>query len=318
MRPPPRLKKTFKPAVPALPPLVRPDTRLLTTVGGTTHRLDLPHGCFNAGLAAMPMQDTKVLVFRPDERSFKVCLLHPDMKTMSEPEDMGITNCADPRLMWVGRKLLMVYSSHDTGSFKTECIRGAVIMDLDKSARFIIPVKPFRLSPPGPERQKNWTPFRLNDRSFVIASVSPHIIYELKEDGCIAQMLCETDWLSPWFSKEFMRGNTNPVQLDDGNFLSTFHTVQRHGRMHYYDNGCYVFEGKPPFEVLRCSNRTFLPAEAAVEPHFRKADEIRVCFPVGMVRERDKLLISYGDNDSSVKILETSIEEMLRTTLPVY
>lgn len=298
---------------PTVAQLVRPGPDRLTTIKGDVTRLDLPHGCFNAGIVEY-YYGGYICVYRPDEHSFRAMLLDENYKPTSTPIDLGITNCADPRLIWTGDGLLMVYSSYDTGSFKTECIRGAIIMEKDK---FVRP-KPFRISEPSTARQKNWMPFMHNGKVHLVASVRPHTVYEMPAIGYVARMVAETEWDSPWFSTEFMRGNTNIVPLDENTMFGTFHTVQKHGRMHYYDNGCYTFENKPPFRVLRCATRTYLPAEAAVEPHFRKKDEIRVCFSVGMVRDGEQLLISYGDNDSAVKIMRTTVTEMLATTLEVY
>ena len=69
---------------------------------------------------------------------------------------------------------------------------------------------------------------------------------------------------------------------------------------------------------MKCGNRTFLPAEAAVEPPFRKAGIIRCIFPVGMVRSGERILISYGDSDSCVKILDTRVSELMTTMVDVY
>jgi hypothetical protein len=80
-----------------------------------------------------------------------------------------------------------------------------------------------------------------------------------------------------------------------------------------YDNGAYIFEGKPPFKPLECGHRTYLRAEAAREKHFRKTGVIVCTFPIGMTTKNDKLIISYGDNDSCVKIMETTIDEMKKT-----
>ena len=85
--------------------------------------------------------------------------------------------------------------------------------------------------------------------------------------------------------------------------------------LNYY---IYIFEGKPPFKVLKCSNKTYLPAEDAIEPHFRKANSILCPFPVGMVVKKNKVIISYGDNDSCVKILETNLEDLNKLMLEVY
>jgi predicted GH43/DUF377 family glycosyl hydrolase len=289
----------------------------LTTVPGRIIRLPFPSGSFNAGLVELPGTDRFICVYRPDEMSFTACFLDSNLNLIPGTQfSLGINNCADPRLVWINDKLLMIYSSIDLGT-KIEAIGGGVIMDLVKSTDFIRPTV-FRVSPPGDVRQKNWMPFITDGRIYLIASVKPHIIYELSMADLSCRKVYETPWLSPWFSTEFMRGNTNPVQLADGNWLGTFHTVQRVGDMYYYDNGCYVFEGVAPFRVLRCSNRSYFKAEDAVEPHYRKAGLITVNFPVGMVRLENRLLISYGDNDSAVKILDTTVSEMLATTLAVY
>lgn len=328
---PPAPRKGFKPSVPPprhirrikTPTFRRPATPLLTSLIGDNNvtRLDLPHGCFNAGLTPIPNEPGYICVYRPDEASFSAVLLDRHLKP--EPglhRPLGITNCADPRLVWIGNELLMVYSSRDTGTYKTECIRGAVIGRAAPNFRFI-KAQPFRISLPSGERQKNWMPFVLNNTVYLISSIKPHFVYELSANGCFATPRCEYEWESPWFSSEFLRGNTNALQLDDDTFLATFHTVIKNDRMHYYDNGCYTFEAKPPFRVLRCGVRTFLPAEAATEPHFRKSGQIKVCFPVGLVKKHDdpnRVLISYGDNDSSVKILDTTVAEMLATTVELY
>jgi predicted GH43/DUF377 family glycosyl hydrolase len=60
-----------------------------------------------------------------------------------------------------------------------------------------------------------------------------------------------------------------------------------------------------------------MPAEDAVEPPFRGGGKVCVNFPVGAVREGEDLLISYGDNDSCVKIMRTTIPAMLDTTVKV-
>jgi len=301
--------------------LKRPATEFLTNVINNTVRLDLPHGCFNAGMVAAKDGDGFIMVFRPNEFAFSICRLDRNYKIITPPCDLGITNCADPRLIWLADgRLMMIYSSYNDDPLDpVECMRGAILLDPDvHPTLFLAPVRAFRISPPSPERQKNWMPFLFEEKLHLISSVRPHTIWTWDKPGKVADKAYETDYISPWFCPEFFRGNTNAVQLADGNYLGTFHTVMREREMHFYDNGCYVFEGKPPFKVLRCSRRCYLPAEGACEPHYRKQYRITVCFPVGMVRDGEKLLISYGDNDSSVKIGETTVEQMLSTTMPVY
>jgi predicted GH43/DUF377 family glycosyl hydrolase len=142
--------------------------------------------------------------------------------------------------------------------------------------------------------------------------VCPHQIYEVDWTGQKkSNLIYETFWENSWFVKENLRGNTNAVMLPDGNFLATFHTVTRIKNLHYYDNGFYIFECKPPFTVTHISEKTYLRAEDATEPHYRKAGIILCTFPLGMIFEKDKIIISYGDNDSCVKILESSLNDVM-------
>jgi predicted GH43/DUF377 family glycosyl hydrolase len=300
----------------------RPDNPFLTSLLQKTTKIILPEkGSFNAGLVAMPDSTDYICVYRPDEYSFIGCILGSNLQVKKDSFfKFNITNCADPRLIWLPNKqLLMVYSSTEEVGLKYECIRGNIIMDLNQSNNFISNAS-FRISPQDGTRHKNWMPFMYDDEIYLVATVCPHIIYKLNINGAEVQCqkVYETPWINPWMYKEFLRGNTNIVQLNDGNFLGTFHTAVWFNQRCFYDNGAYLFEGKPPFKVLKCANRTYLKAEDATEPHFRKGDILVCNFPVGLVKQDDKLLISYGDNDSVVKIMETTVSKMLNLMLDVY
>lgn len=310
----------FRPTKTALPQ--RPHSQYLTSINKKVTKILLPEaGSFNAGLATMPNTDKYICVYRPNEYSFIGCFLDNRFKVEKNSFfKFSMGNCADPRLIWLpDGRLLMVYSSTNETGLRHECIRGCIVMDLNKSTSFI-DGKTFRISPESvTTRQKNWMPFLHDNNIYLTASVCPHIVYGLTlNDQISAEQKFETDWFHPWIYKDFLRGNTNIVQLDDGNYLGTFHTAVWRGARCYYDNGCYMFEGKPPFKVIKCANRTYLPAEEASQAHFRKKNLIVCNFPVGMVKENDRLLISYGDNDSIVKIMETTVQDMLNTMLDTY
>lgn len=300
----------------------RPDYKYLTNLATNVTRIVMPEkGAFNPGLVKIPNSNDFIMVYRPDEYGFIGCVLDSKFEVYSDSYfRFNITNCADPRIIWTPEgKLLMIYSSTTGTGLNYECIRGAIIMDLNEGISFKQPV-PFRVSPESlTARQKNWMPFIHDGELLLVASICPHIIYKFDLNTLKCEKLSEYSWISPWFySKEFLRGNTNPVLLKNGNYLGTFHTAVWNNKRCYYDNGCYVFEGKYPFKVIKCANKTYLPAEGAIEPHFRNGKTIVCTFPVGMVREENKLFISYGDNDSVVKIMETSVDEMLSLTLDIY
>ena len=295
----------------------RPSKVFMNVVEGIKTKVELPElGSFNAGLAIYD-EHKYVCVYRRDEYSFVGCLLDKKLQVCEKYfHKFHNFYVADPRLIWINdSQLLMVYA---TVQNDVEYIEGSIILDKKRFPVFLNN-KPFRISPSNlHERQKNWMPFVHEEKIYLIASVCPHVIYELKIFPHIeCQKVFETHWEHPWPVRLGLRGNTNPVLLDDGNYLATFHTSQYHNNICHYDNGCYVFEGKPPFKVLSCSNRTYLPAESAVEKHFRKEGLIKCIFPVGMVKENKDVLISYGENDSVVKILRTKISDLVNLTVSV-
>jgi predicted GH43/DUF377 family glycosyl hydrolase len=307
----------------------RPDNKFLITIPKETIKLNLPEkGSFNAGIVKDINSDNYIMVYRPDEYRFIGCILNKNFELISDSYfKFHIKNCADPRLIWFKNKLFMIYSSLDEKS-RIECIRGNIIIDLSISNNFIIS-ESFRISNNDSGRQKNWTPFIQNDKFYLIASVCPHIIYEMKfkKNGILIlddfnnvqiEKITEENWINPWMFKESLRGNTNPVKLEDGNYLNTFHTAIWHNGVCFYDNGCYVFKGEFPFNVIKCSNKTYLRAEDAVEPHFRKEKILRCNFPVGMIKEDNKIIISYGDNDSCVKIIKIDLKELENLMVEVY
>jgi len=297
---------------------LRPAKNLITTVGANFYRLDLKQeGCFNGAIVKSKKSDKIICVYRNTEQTFQGCFLNEKYKPIDTSFfDFEMRDTTDPRLIWtVENKLLLIYSHH-FGNHTKEYIAGRIIMDADKEEFFL--GDQFRISPENiGSRQKNWVPFLYEDKVHFISEINSQKIWKMNdfEDEAI-ELVSKAPWQSNWFMKEFFRGNTNPIRMKDGNFLNTFHTAQIIENTFFYDNGCYVFEGKPPFKVLRFPTRTYLPAEAATEPHYRKHGEILCNFPCGMIYDenKDKIIISYGDNDSAVKIMETDIENLLNTT----
>jgi predicted GH43/DUF377 family glycosyl hydrolase len=302
-----------------VPEKPRPDKDFLTTVNAKFIKIDIPEkGSFNAGLVELD-DDHYVCVYRPNELKFVGCILDKNYKVVEKSyHKFNINKCADPRLIWTkDNQLLMIYSYIENDKYETEYMRGTVIMDNRSSGKFVEGTS-FRISPAHMNsRQKNWMPFDYKGRIHVISSVCPHEVYEI-DNNFNCKKVFETSWASPWKIQAHLRGNTNAVRLDDGNYLGTFHTAMINRQKHHYDNGVYLFSGEPPFKVLKCANRTYLPADAACEMPFRKANEIACIFPIGMVRKKDKIIISYGDNDSAVKIAEYKLQDLLNTMVSVH
>ena len=299
----------------------RKKTEFLTTIIGKTTRLNLrERGSFNASI--LKISENKILcVYRNDEQNFTSCFMSNDLKI--DPKsfhklNMKNVQVTDPRLIITpNNKVLMSYSRHfDDGQ---EGIAANIILNLNNTSHQINIENSIRISPNTlSERQKNWIPFVYENEIYFIATICPHRVYKINfEKNPVAELFYSTDWNHAWFNNNSLRGNTTPLLLSDGNYLSTFHTSTLIKHTHFYDNGFYVFEGKPPFRPLYCSYKTFLCAEDAKEPYFRKHNQILCPFPVGMIYNQDKVLISYGDNDSCVKILEVGLENIYKTMVKI-
>lgn len=291
--------------------LSRPDDKFLTKVAGKVTRLKLPErGSFNGSM--LDLGDKYLCVYRPHEFAFKACFLNEKFDVLNfKHYPINLSVVADPRLLITpDNKVLLSYSSFEQNDY----IAANIIMDLNVSQELFLGDR-YRVSPKElHERQKNWMPFVCEDKIYFIASVNPHAVYEFDPDSNeSAKKVYQTEWKNPWMIRRTLRGNTNAVQLQDGNYLTVFHTAMNKDGIIYYDNGAYIFEGKPPFNVLYCSKKTILPAEAAVEPHVRKADAIKCVFPMSLNIKNDKILITYGDNDSAVKVMETNLQNIMDT-----
>jgi predicted GH43/DUF377 family glycosyl hydrolase len=299
--------------------LRRPTTHNLFTVNNKTTKIKIPEkGSFNAGI--IDIGDKYLLVYRPDEIQLTACFMDYEYNIMPESYNrFSLLFVADPRLVLTpDNKVLMSYSKYSPTNMN-EHIDANIIMDLNESTEKIFLGKTIRISPPELNgRQKNWMPFTHENKLYFISTVCPHNVYEVDWNGEKQSLVAgNTIWKNNWYLKENLRGNTNAVRLDDGNYLCTFHTAQKIDKCHFYDNGAYIFEGKPPFRPLFAGNKTYLRAESAKEPHYRKEGLIVCTFPIGMIRKDEKIIISYGDNDSCVKIMETNLDEIKKTMIEV-
>ena len=295
------------------------EIKFLTTIPSKITRINLPEaGSFNAGILDL---DNKILcVYRPNEYEFVACFLNYEYKVINDfYYKFKMHGVTDPRIIKTpDNKVLISYSMSFENQVE-ESIVGTFIMDLNKSDTKIFEEKAIRISPKEmKDRQKNWMPFVHEKKLYFVANIFPHEIYESSTGNILeSQKKYATSFENEWFAKTSLRGSTNAVLLPDGNYLTTFHTVLRNKDLHYYDNGFYIFEGKPPFKVTHMSEKTYLRAEDATEPHYRKAGLIMCVFPVGMILKKDKVIISYGDNDSCVKILESSLDDVMNMMVKV-
>lgn len=280
--------------------------------------LALPEvGAYNGALLLHPHRPSYICVYRARERTFAACEL--DLELSLRPRThvtLELPPCVDPRPIRHRDRTWLLFSVPSPDA--TEEAIWVAEMHTGDGGFGCGPA--FPLEVPRPGRQKSWMPFSVDDSLFLISDVHPHTVWRvdgLAERDPSPVMVAEEPWPKPpvWLGQ--LRGNASPLRLDPGRFLGTFHVcVDRDGVWHY-ENGCYVFEATPPFRVRACATAPYLGAADACAPMLRRQGEVRVTFPLAVVPAGEDLLISYGDNDSAVKVVRTTLDALLADVRPL-
>lgn len=160
--------------------------------------------------------------------------------------------------------------------------------------------------------EKNWSWFSHKGDLHFTYKVNPHVV--VATSGTSIKCQYESKFDSPWRHGE-LRGGTNPVLINDREYLAFFHsslpwkTIPKYGERRRYFMGAYTFEAKPPFKVTRitpqplltgCENDPTIPGSPAV------------VFPCGLVMEPSgSLYCTYGVNDCASGWVRMSVESVV-------
>jgi hypothetical protein len=157
--------------------------------------------------------------------------------------------------------------------------------------------------------QKNWVFFEaMNENLFCVWESSPrHIVFQMQGEAIV------NEYVTPeitWPYGPIRGGNIIPWNRK---LLRVFHSSTEHdfgGRTEkrYYIGSC-LMESKPPFTVLRVSQRPILcgseldaltPAQRSACFHFKP----NVVFPCGLMQIGDNLVSAVGINDSTCSLVK--------------
>lgn len=170
------------------------------------------------------------------------------------------------------------------------------------------------------EREKNWSPFVVDDRQFFVYSIAPHVVIEVEDDRVVNEFV--TDNPLP-FSGGHLRGGAPPILRGD-RFLSIFHgnlPIPKPGKWpdYLYSTGAYEFEAKPPFRVVCQTPMPLMWAndgDIAHEVGGNRRGDVRVIFPSGSVDRGDKVIVSQGAADNRIELMEfglNAIDSAMKT-----
>ena len=181
--------------------------------------------------------------------------------------------------------------------------------------------------------EKNWMPFIYNDSIHFIHSMNPLVVLRVLEDlpGAPASADIRTKLVSisggariRWRYGQ-MRGGT-PAVYDAalGAYVALFHSVvnfdlndtsMKDSHRKYYYMGVCVLAPHPPFSIQLMSVMPLVGPrfynELKTNTHPR-----RVVFPVGLLVEPDKFIVSYGRTDNSTFVAHFDCRKLLATLQP--
>lgn len=216
----------------------------------------------------------------------------------------------DPRLFVHNEKL---YLSYTDGYQMAQAKINTQTLQAEES---------FYIEKPSRQRvEKNWTFFDYNDMLYSVYQITPHVIFEIKQNSW--QSVFRTNFTTDWKWGE-LRGGASPIKVD-GNYVAFFHSSKpitnrgKAGRQYFM--GCYVFEGQPPFRPIMISKEPIIAGELMDETIPRLSNKIYVVFPSGVIRKKDSYDVSFGYNDYESRVinitdnfLESNLKEIVYET----
>ncbi len=229
----------------------------------------------------------------------------------------------DPRLVWVNETLYLLYTSPPPGAAHSCVGSGMYLTEVfEREERFQVS-QPLPLKAPIRRNwEKNWVPFCYKGKLYVSYRLDPHVVLEvsLQNGGCARR---STSCVSlPW-RYGTLRGGTPAVLIED-HYLTFFHSSRveisslsgGYQELRAYYVGALTFESKPPFHLKSISQSAFSHPNFFTSPKTPLTDSL-VVFPCGLVVEGNRIVVSYGENDGCIKIMELDKEKLYKSLVTV-
>lgn len=212
------------------------------------------------------------------------------------PFDRGFEHYEDARIFEHWSRVFIAYTSGDYR--KRPFLSTQMIAMLDGDWQPCLPQQ-INYGHNGRRSEKNWQFFSRTSGLHFVYSLNPHVVVRLGADMRVAEEFKTAPALHwPW---GIMRGGTPPIPLEDGRYLSFFHSFVLHPtRNRRYAMSAYTFEGKPPFRILELTPPLLTGSGNDAATHHPGHPDWRplVVFPCGAVQTKDSFLVSVGVNDS--------------------
>jgi hypothetical protein len=263
--------------------------------------IDLP-GAEHFNGALLQMKDGFYLIYRSQEHRLSSVPLDFNYVPTHSPRDMGLHCNIDPRpFVFNGAPYMLTRYTGGPDPWRME------LWKLGEKGRYLETVGPHEVwDHIWPENETLFLQYCPWPLTILQASVS----MEAVECVSVRGWTPPPEWMSRLGSN--LRGNTNPVELPNGDWLTTFHQVDPNGS---YYTGFLAFHSD--FSPFLCSRRFELGPEDTKpwvdNPRYGKF----AAFPLSMQIEGDLIRLCGGSNGHRVTVWHFSLEEVLSNMEPV-
>lgn len=283
----------------------------------TLNRYQL-NGCIHSS----PYKDSYYLAYRQIngtnhyDSHLRIGLIDQFYRYKDEPKKLNVSGYPeDPRIFKWDDRYFITYTKREKHPFN-DYYAALYLSELRPHYWFtnVIPGTECRLRNPDCPymSQKNWLPFIYQDKLHFVYSVQPHVIYEWDiEKGIPVNIYHSIFNFDFWSQYGQIRGSTAPIKIEN-EWICFFHSsVTDNNWKRTYYIGVYSFEDKIPFKIKRISQKPIECDDFFKTPNLTVFYKHDVVFPMGVILEKDKLIVSYGHQDTTVNIMEININELM-------
>jgi predicted GH43/DUF377 family glycosyl hydrolase len=148
-------------------------------------------------------------------------------------------------------------------------------------------------SPNKIHRQKNWSMFEYNKELYAEYSINPHVVFKINpSNGTIISIFGNIN--DDINDEHSLRGGACPILID--NFYLGIGHCRRNGHyLHFF----YIFENKPPFDIL------------GITTFFKLDGDEKIQFVTGLSLYKDIIYVSYGVNDCFNRMSNFHLDDIL-------
>lgn len=171
--------------------------------------------------------------------------------------------------------------------------------------------------------EKNWSPFIKNGEVMLVYTLNPTVVIQMgnkdRKDAEVSRVEYPTDAFKHWKWGNFFSGGTNLIKVGD-EYIGLFHTFLNvnpgKNNVRRYYSGAYAITAEAPFRITKMTRKPILQSVMDDAKDMRPLDGYwrpNVAYPCGILKQDDKILVSYGWQDCRCAIDVWDFDDFMAT-----